>query len=52
MMNEVLYPGEIGVPHWGNAELPPLILAQALTTPVTRVEGGIGEDVVSLEVRV
>ncbi len=50
VVDHVLDPGEVGVANGGRAELPAGIFAEVLTAPVGDVEGGIGENEVSLEV--
>jgi hypothetical protein len=50
-MNNVLHPADVRVACWGNTELPPLVVAQALAAPVGNVERRSGKDEVGLEVR-
>src|SRR5437867_11517173 len=47
-MDEVLHPGEVGVPAWGKAELPARVVVFA--EPVGVVEGRIGEEEVGAEI--
>jgi hypothetical protein len=41
VVDEVLHPGEVGVPRWGRPELPAHILPEPLAAPVAHVEGGL-----------
>ena len=50
VVQEMLDPGEVGVALWWDAVLPALVILQPLGPPVGDVEGGIGEDVVGLEI--
>ena len=51
VMDEVLYPGVIGVADGRVAIGPPLVAAEQLSRPVADVEGWVGEDEVGFEVR-
>ena len=51
-MDDVLYPGEVGIAWWGSAVLPALVVGEPLSAPVGDVERGIGEDKVCFEVGV
>jgi hypothetical protein len=50
MVDHVLHPGEVGVARRRHAVLPALIHQQQIAAPVADVEGGIGENIVGLEV--
>jgi hypothetical protein len=50
MINDVLHPGEVGVTDGRLAELPALVVAQAVATPVGDIERRIGENEIRLEV--
>ncbi len=52
VVDDVLYPGEVGVAGGRCAVLPALVALQALAAPVGDVEGRIGEDEVGLQIRV
>ena len=52
MIDKVLDPGVVGVPHRWHAVLPALIIGQPLAAPVAHVEGRIGQQVVRLEILV
>ena len=41
VMDEVLDPGEVGIPCWWNSKLPPLVFAEPVTAPIGIVERGI-----------
>src|SRR5579875_4186291 len=50
MKNNVLNPGEVGVPGGRRAILPALIFSQAVAAPTLHVERRIGQNVIRLEV--
>ena len=52
VMDDVLHPGEVGIARGRLAELPPFIIAQAVTAPVRNIERRVGENEIGLEVRV
>src|SRR5436309_976394 len=49
-MDHVLDPGVVGVACRWDAVLPPLVLAEAFTTPIAHVERWIGQNEVGSEV--
>ena len=51
-MDEVLYPGEVGIAHRRHTELPAHVLSQTLPAPIFHVERWIRQDVIGLQVRV
>jgi hypothetical protein len=50
MVDDVLYPGEVGVASGRRAILPALVLAQTFATPIAHVKGRIGEDEIRFEI--
>src|SRR5665647_1668083 len=51
VVNDVLHPGEVGVPRGRDAVLPALVVPQPFAAPVRHVERRVGQDEVGLEVR-
>ncbi len=49
-MNEVLYPGVVGVIGWRRTEFPSHIFFQAPTAPVGHIERGIGKNEIGLQI--
>jgi len=52
VVDEVLDPGVVGVVHRRHTVLPARIVGEPLAAPIAHVEGGVGQDVVGLEVLV
>jgi hypothetical protein len=50
MVEELLYPGIIGIACRWNAVFPSAILAQQIAAPVAVVEGWIGDDIIGFQV--
>ena len=50
MVNDVLYPGKVGVADGWLAELPAFVVAQTVAAPVGDVERWVGEDKVGFEI--
>ena len=48
----MLHPGKVGIARRGHSVRPALIFLQQFTAPITVIKRGIGQNIISFEVRI